>query len=170
MQTNTRTLKAAAIAASVLLAAAPAPKAHAGGTTDSLSGATATVNKFADAVRANDASAVGALLVHDEDAVNFGTDKAERWVGYQATMAAMRAQFAAFQTTSVAVKDQVVHLMPAGDGAYFSELWDWSISSQGQKMVLKDVRVTGVLVRRDDRWQGAQFHFSLPVGGQAVPY
>lgn len=169
MTTPSQTLKATAIAMTAFLGAAHSSMVMAATGAD-LSGATAAVDKLADAVRANDAAAVDNLLVHDGDSVSFGTDKAERWVGYDAMSNAIKAQFAAFQTTDVAVKDQVVHLTPAGDGAYFSEIWNWSIKSQGQKMVLKDVRVTGVLVRRDDRWQGAQLHFSLPVGGQAVPY
>ena len=169
MKNSMPALKATLIAMTALFAATQAPPVRAATDTD-LGGATAVVEKIADAVRANDAAAVGDLLVHDDDIVSFGTDKAERWVGYEAMSNALKAQFAAFQTTSLDVKDLVVHLTPAGDGAYFSEVWDWSINSQGQKMVLKDVRITGVLIRRDDRWQGAQFHFSLPVGGQAVPY
>jgi len=36
-------------------------------------------------------------------------------------------------------------------------------------MALKDVRTTGVLVHRNGHWLVAQFHISMPVGGQAVP-
>lgn len=170
MKPGYKTLKAGLIAATALGAVAPAGTATAGGTAADLSTATATVDKLADAMRANDVAAVGTLLAKDGDTVSFGTDKAERWVGYAAMMASLKAQFAGFQTVKIDVKDQVVHLMPSGDGAWFSEVWDWSISAQGQNMVLRDLRLTGVLVRRDDRWEAVQFHFSLPVGGQAVAY
>lgn len=76
----------------------------------------------------------------------------------------------AFQTNHISVKDEVVHILPTNDEAYFSEIWDWSIRSEGKDLVLKDVRVTGALVHRDGRWLIAQFHISMPVGGQAVPY
>lgn len=172
MKAKGRAFWQAAVVAIVMVVAGAmrASPAHAAQQAPDLAGAKSAIGRFVGALKANDAAAAGKILIHDPDMVAFGTDKAERWVGYDQIMKALHAQLAAFQTTNVSVQDEVVHVLPSNSGAYFSEVWDWSIRSEGKDMVLKDVRVTGVLVHRDGRWLVAQFHMSLPVGGQAVPY
>lgn len=167
-----RILKAATLAVTIASAAAIAGSAgaFAGRQGTALASAKTAIGRFVGALKANDATALGRIVVHDPDMVAFGTDQAERWVGHEQLMKALRAQLAAFRTTDVSVRDEVVHLTPLKDGAYFSEVWDWKLRSQGNDMVLKNVRVTGVLLRRRGRWLVAQFHMSMPVGGQAVPY
>jgi hypothetical protein len=125
---------------------------------------------FVDAIRTNDVDLIDQLVLDSPDAVFFGTDGAERWVGHDAVLAAYGAQLAAFQTTRVDVRDEVVQPSPACDAAVFSSVWDWHISAGGQNVVLEAVRLTGALFRAGTTWHVAQFHFSMPVGGQAVAY
>lgn len=167
-----RAFKAATVVVIIMSAAviADGGAAFAGRQSAALATAKTTIGQFVGALGANEVKVLGKIVVHDPDMVAFGTDQAERWVGYGQLMKALHTQLAAFRTTDVSVRDEVVHLTPLKDGAYFSEVWNWKLRSQGKDMVLKDVRVTGVLVRRHGRWLVAQFHISMPVGGQAVPY
>lgn len=132
--------------------------------------ATAAVNRLTETMEANDAEAFGEEIARDPEMVSFGTDRTERWVGYDTLMDSVRAQLSAFQTTGIDVHDQVVRVHPSGEVAYFSEVIDWTIRAGDQEMALHDVRLTGVLERRDGRWLTTQFHFSKPVDGQAAAY
>ena len=162
-------LAAMTVAAATMLVAASGGARAAKPSAD-LRAAETTINDLAGAIKANDAAAFGKLMVKDRDLVAFGTDASERWVGYDALMQSLHAQMKSFTTTGFAARDEVVHVLPSKDGAYFSEVVDWKIRSEGKDMVLKDMRLTGVLVKRGGHWLCAQFHFSMPVGGQAVAY
>lgn len=132
--------------------------------------ATSAVDRFTGAIETNDVEAFGEEVAHDPDMVSFGTDQSERWVGYDQLMDAVRAQMSSFQTTGMNVRDQVVRVVPSGDAAYFSEVVDWDIRAGDQEMALRNLRLTGVMERRDGRWVATQFHFSRPVEGQAAEY
>ncbi len=172
MTTKYLTLKVATVTAAAMLAAivmgSASTRAEDKGA--SLAAAKSAINQVVNAIRTNDADAFGAVMVRDPGLVAFGTDKAERWVGYDQLMQSVRAQLKVFQTTGIAVRDEVVHVLPSNDGAYFSEVWDWKIRTDGKDMALNNLRMTGVLVNRDGHWQCAQFHISMPVGSQAVTY
>lgn len=125
---------------------------------------------FIDAMRANDVAGISDLVLDSQDAVFFGTDGAERWVGHDTVLASYKQQMAAFQTTGIDVRDTVVQASPTCDAAVFSSIWDWHIAAGGGNATLPALRVTGALFRDGDAWHVAQFHFSMPVGGQAVAY
>ena len=57
----------------------------------SLAAAKSAINQVVNAIRTNDADAFGAVMVRDPGLVAFGTDKAERWVGYDQLMQSVMA-------------------------------------------------------------------------------
>jgi len=64
----------------------------------------------------------------------------------------------------------VIKVNATGNTAWFSELYDWKMVTQGQPVNLIGARVTGVLDKRNGKWVCVQFHVSVPVSGQAAEY
>jgi uncharacterized protein (TIGR02246 family) len=128
------------------------------------------VDQFAQTIETEDIELFAKITAHDADMVNFGTDAAERWVGWEALKESVEKQSAAFENTKLSVKDQVIKVNPSGNTAWFSELADFDLVAQGQPVSLKGARITGVLEKRNDNWVFVQFHVSVPVAGQAAQY
>jgi hypothetical protein len=110
------------------------------------------------------------IVAHDTDMINFGTDAAERWVGYETLREAVRKQFDAFKNARLTVREQVIKVHKSGEVAWFSEIVDWNVIAMGDTIEIKDSRFTGVLEKRDSNWVIVQFHASIPVSGQAAQY
>lgn len=110
------------------------------------------------------------IFAHDPDMVNFGTDAAEIWVGYDALRASMVAQFEAYSNTQVTTHDRVIRVHGDGAVAWFSQLWDVQVETGGEAVVLEGMRCTGVLEKRDGAWLLVHIHASVPVSGQAMTY
>ncbi|NIV10801.1 MAG: hypothetical protein GWN62_05790 [Aliifodinibius sp.] len=128
------------------------------------------VVQMARAMQSEDVEMISNIVAHDPDMVNFGTDAAERWVGWDDFEASVRKQFQAFGASEVSASNQVIKVHPSGQVAWFSEIMDWSIETQGQQVDLKGLRLTGVLEKHNDEWVLVQMHFSVPVSGQAAEY
>lgn len=128
------------------------------------------VDGFSKTIETKDLSMFEKITAHDDDMVNFGTDAAEHWVGYEPLKVAVKKQFESFGDTKLKVRDQVIKVNKSGNTAWFSEITDWNITTGGQKVELKDSRFTGVLEKRDGKWVIVQFHASVPVPGQAAEY
>jgi ketosteroid isomerase-like protein len=128
------------------------------------------IEQFGKAIETEDIGMLETVMAHDNDMVCFGTDDAERWVGWPALEASIEQQFAAFDSTQLSTRDQVIKVNRTGNTAWFSELYDWKMVAQGQPVSLIGARVTGVLDKRNGKWVCVQFHISLPVSGQAAEY
>jgi ketosteroid isomerase-like protein len=160
---------AIALATSLLLAPAAAfASSHT--EMDHTAGAKAVVDQFNKIFESEDMAAFDRIFAHDADAVSFGTDAAERFVGYEALKKSVAEQFASFEGSKLTVRDEVVKASRGGDAAWFSEVVDWDTKAGGQPVSLKGCRFTGVLEKRDGAWQVVQFHASMPVQGQAAQY
>lgn len=110
------------------------------------------------------------IMAHDPDMVSFGTDAAERWVGYQSLENAMKKQFASTEESKGRSRERVITVHKSGEAAWWSELLDWQGKAQGQPFALEGARLTGVLEKRNGNWVIVQLHASVPVPGQAVKY
>jgi len=130
----------------------------------------AVVDQLIQVLETEDMELYSKITAHDTDMVNFGTDAAERIVGWEALNELMQKQFAASETSKLSVKDQVIKVHDSGKVAWFSETIDWDVISQGQVVKLKGLRATGVLEKRNGNWVFIQSHYSVPVGGQAFQY
>ena len=126
------------------------------------------VDAFTKTLETEDMQMFEKIASHDEDMVNFGTDAAERWIGYTALKEAVQKQFDAFESTKMTVRDQVIKVHKSGEAAWFSEIADWNVIAMGDTIEIKDSRFTGVLEKRDGNWVIVQFHASVPVSGQAA--
>jgi uncharacterized protein (TIGR02246 family) len=128
------------------------------------------IDQISQTIETEDMDTFSKLMAHDPNMVNFGTDATERWVGWDAMKASMEQQFAAFEDSKISTRDQVITVHDSGQVAWFSEVMDWSTTTQGQQVDLKGLRLTGVLEKRDGNWKFVQLHFSVPVSGQAAEY
>jgi uncharacterized protein (TIGR02246 family) len=128
------------------------------------------IDKMKQAMMSEDFESFAALVAHDSDMVNFGTDATERWVGWEALKSSLEQQFASFDDMQMAVRDQVINVGPGGNVAWFSQLVDWDFKAGGEPVSLQGLRVTGVLERRAGKWLFVQMHFSVGVAGQAAEY
>lgn len=111
-----------------------------------------------------------AHTAHDADMVNFGTDAAEYWVGWEAYRKAMDAQLAALGTVTSTLREVHVKVHRTGDVAWVSYLCDFVGTSGGQPFEVKDMRVSSVLERRKGGWIFVAGHASMGVPGQVVKY
>lgn len=128
------------------------------------------VDQIAQAMEAEDVEAISAIVAHDADMVNFGTDATERWVGWDALQASIEQQFSAFDNQQVSVRDQVIKVGASGTTAWYSQIMDWNLDAGGEVVNLEGMRASGVWEKRDGKWKIVQMHFSVGVAGQAAEY
>ena len=76
------------------------------------------------------------IISHDENMINFGTDAAERWVGFAALKESVEMQFDSYEDGKVDVKDQVIKMHKSGEVAWFSQVMDWSLKAGGNEMAV----------------------------------
>ncbi len=110
------------------------------------------------------------LVAHDPDMVSFGSDAAERWVGYESAQNAMKKVFESVEESKGTSRERVIVVHKSGEVAWWSELWDWTGKAQGESFALEGSRLTGVMEKRNGNWVIVQVHASVPVSGQAVKY
>lgn len=109
------------------------------------------------------------LMAHDPDMVSFGTDAAERWVGYEPALDALKKVFESVEESKGTSRERVIVVHKSGEVAWWSELLNWTGKAQGASFALEG-RLTGVMEKRNGNWVIVQVHSSVPVSGQAVKY
>lgn len=130
----------------------------------------AVLDKLNRAWEAGDVVAIDALMAKDKDAVWFGTDAAEHFVGYEPLRASLATQFATYKDTRIQVKSRAVKLSASGNVAWVTEVVDFSAKSGAETVVLTGTRATTVLEKRKGTWLIVHTHYSVPVAGQAIKY
>ncbi len=129
----------------------------------------AKVNKVLDQViqvmETEDMDLLSDLFAHDPNMVCIGTDAGEWITGWEALKTVMQEQFAATENSKLAVKDRIIKVHDSGKVAWFAEIIDWNMISEGKKIKMEGLRGTGVLVKQNANWVVIQLHYSLPAGG-----
>ncbi|HPG12408.1 MAG TPA: nuclear transport factor 2 family protein, partial [Chitinophagaceae bacterium] len=74
------------------------------------------------------------------------------------------AQFEAIDKAKLTSKDLTVFLSKSGDVAWFSDITDWNLVIQNDSLDINNIRITGVLEKRDAEWKIVQVHASVPQG------
>ncbi len=117
-----------------------------------------------------DIAAISNVYAHDSDMIVFGTDLAERFVGWENLEKSLKEMFAAFNDVSYEVSNRTIKIDKSGDVAWFTEIQDIKLIVNEEPLEIKNARYTGVFEKRDGKWVIVQSHFSLPVEGQAAEY
>ncbi len=128
------------------------------------------VDKFALMMETENLKMFESIISKDEDMVNYGTDAAERWVGFTAFKDAIQKHFDGFENSKLTVSNQTIKVHSSGEVAWFTEIVDWNLVAGGTPLNLEGIRITGVLEKRNDKWVIVQFHGSVPVQGQVAEY
>ena len=109
-----------------------------------------------------DFATVEHLWAQDENIVLFGTEGDEQLVGIEAIKKAMSKQFAEVENTLINISDQKIKINQTATTAWFSEVLDYNFIYLGEDMSVEGIRLTGVLEKRDGKWQLVQGHLSVP--------
>ena len=128
------------------------------------------IDQLSQATETKDIELFSQLVAHDEDMVSFGTDAAERWIGWESSKEAAQKQFDAFDSIKFSVRDQIIKISQSGTVAWYSQITDLQVIMQGEQISVEGIRSTGVLEKRDGKWVLVQSHGSVPVSGQAVEH
>jgi uncharacterized protein (TIGR02246 family) len=131
----------------------------------------AIVDSLMIATQTNNLDIFARIFSHSPDNVFFGTDSAERFVGYESLIEATKRQVASVESGGqMTLRDVVIGISTDGDAAWVSYLADWKGKTQGQAFSLSGLRSTLVLEKQNSEWSIVHAHGSVPVSGQAVKY
>ena len=108
--------------------------------------------------------------IYAENVVGFGTDESEYWKGIDEFEPSIKTQMTAINNLDFDFKNETIHISPSGDMASYSHKVDITFTSQGEPGKLKDVRISGVLVKKGSSWKHVQLHWSIGVKGQVIEY
>ena len=133
-------------------------------------GADLIIEKMWNSFEKGDHKMFAETMAQDSDMITFGTDASERWDGWDELQNSVKKQFQAFDILNVKRMNKNIHFSKSGEVAWFSEIVDWEFLVDGQKQVVKGVRYTGVMEKREDGWKIVQFHSSVGIKGQAIAY
>lgn len=121
------------------------------------------VDQFEQFWETEDMELLAKIMAHDADMVNYGSDASELFVGWDALKDSVEKMLPAFENTKITVKDQRIEVHSSGNMAWFSQIWDWDLVYDGQPTHVANLRLTGVLEKRNSNWVLVQFHNSVPV-------
>jgi len=129
----------------------------------------AAVNQLWQSWETRDLNLTSEVVAHDPDMVIFGTDVAERFVGYEEFTTAIEQMFAAMKMQT-SFHDEVSRVHDSGKVAWYSGVAEVEGTSGGEDFTIAGLRFTAVLEKRDAKWVIVQCHSSVPVAGQLVEY
>ncbi|MFC1539506.1 nuclear transport factor 2 family protein [Candidatus Latescibacterota bacterium] len=123
------------------------------------------------AFETNDPELLSNIFSDNPDNIFFGTDAAERWVGFGSFIEAQKQFFVSVEKGSdITFRDVVIDIDNSGNTAWLSCLMDWKGKAQGVAFANEGLRMTTVLEKQDGKWVVVQMHGSVPVSGQAIIY
>lgn len=101
-------------------------------------------------------------MAHDKSMLSFGTAPTEHHAGWTEWKTAHLEQFEAIDKADIRSKNLKVYISQTGDVAWFANVTDWTMVIQGEALVMHNVRITGVLEKRNSEWKIVQIHASVP--------
>ncbi len=122
------------------------------------------LEKYALANENQDIGMIEDIWCPSESIVSFGTEGGEKHIGFIEIKKAVQNQFDAFSDTYISYHDQIVEINDSGNTAWFSEIINYNFILNGEANSFEGLRYTGVLVKRDGKWNLVQTHMSVPYG------
>jgi len=121
-----------------------------------------TVKEFYRSFEQKDIDLMSELMAHDESMLSFGTsifDIHKSWMEWKENH---MVQFEAFNEAKIKSKNLNVYLNQTGNVAWFADISDWILVVQKETIQMNDIRITGVLEKRNNIWKIVQIHASVP--------
>lgn len=126
------------------------------------SGVTAAVNRLYQSFENKDIDLMTEVMAHDESMLSFGTgisDLHNSWTEWRTNHI---AQFEAFDKAKINSKNRNVYLSENSNVAWFADVSDWTLAIGNENIQMNDIRITGVLEKRNNAWKIVQIHASVP--------
>ena len=125
---------------------------------------TKTVNTFYQSFEEKDINLMSDVMAHDDSMLSFGTalfDIHKSWTEWKENHI---AQFKAFDRATINSTNLNVYLSKNGNVAWFADITNWALVIENETIEINNVRITGVLEKRDNVWKIVQIHASVPQG------
>lgn len=120
------------------------------------------VNQLYQSFEDRDIDLMSEVMAHDESMLSFGTgisDLHKSWTEWRKNHI---AQFEAFDKAKINSKTMNVYLSQNSNVAWFADVSDWTLIIDNENIQMKDIRITGVLEKRNKAWKIVQIHASVP--------
>lgn len=125
----------------------------------------AAVKKVLDLYRAanenQDMNLIEEIWSPEEDIVSIGTEKGERLVGFSQIKEVVQRQFDSFSETFITPANQSIEISDDGNTAWFSQMMNYNFILNGTPYSFRNLRYTGVLVKKEGKWKLVQTHMSI---------
>ncbi len=121
-----------------------------------------TVKVLYQSFEQKDINLMSEVMAHNESMLSFGTgitDVHKSWSEWEQNHL---AQFQAFDNAKINTKSSNVYLSKTGNVAWFADVTDWTLVIHNETIEMNDIRITGVLEKRDNVWKIVQIHASVP--------
>jgi len=102
------------------------------------------------------------IMAHDESMLSFGTGISDIHKSWKEWKENHIAQFEAIDEAKINSKNLKVYLSQTGNVAWFADISDWTLVIQKETIQMNDIRITGVLEKRNNAWKIVQIHASVP--------
>jgi hypothetical protein len=120
------------------------------------------VNKFYQSFEQQDMNLMSELMAHDESMLSFGTSVSDHHNSWAEWKENHLAQFEAIDKAKINSNNLHVYQSQTGYVAWFADTTDWILIIEKETIQMNDVRITGVLEKRDGVWKIVQIHASVP--------
>ena len=128
------------------------------------------LDAFLNSHRNQDIELLSKIFSHDTEMINFGSDEDEIFTGWEELRESFLKQFRSFEKTEVNSRDRKTKFSKDLNVCWYSEILDFRIIIDAKPIFLEGFRHTGTMEKIDGNWIIVQFHYSVPVKGQAVQY
>ena len=120
------------------------------------------VNGLYQSFEDKDIDLMSEVMAHDQSMLSFGTgisDLHNSWAEWRKNHI---VQFKAFDKAKINSKNMNVYLSQNSNVAWFADVSDWTLIVENDTIEMKDIRITGVLEKRNNVWKIVQIHASVP--------
>ena len=120
------------------------------------------VNGLYQSFEDKDIDLMSEVMAHDQSMLSFGTgisDLHNSWTEWRKNHI---VQFKAFDKAKINSKNMNVYLSQNSNVAWFADVSDWTLIVENDTIEMKDIRITGVLEKRNNVWKIVQIHASVP--------
>lgn len=115
---------------------------------------------YVTSIENEDMALYGKVMDHDVDMVNFGSEAADRIVGWNELEKVIQDQNAALSGTKITVSDETIKISPDGQFAWATSIWNFK-AMIGEQALELPVRCTWILEKRGAGWVIVHFHKSV---------
>ena len=120
------------------------------------------VNGLYQSFEDKDIDLMSEVMAHDQSMLSFGTgisDLHNSWAEWRKNHI---VQFKAFDKAKINSRNMNVYLSQNSNVAWFADVSDWTLIVENDTIEMKDIRITGVLEKRNNVWKIVQIHASVP--------